>query len=312
MTFRLPSLQALAVFETSARLLSFTKAAGELNVTPVAVSRMVARLEDALGFKLFMRTKLGLILTAQGQILQRSVASGFGEIGNTIAELKRDYAQSEIVTLSLSSGFAALWLLPRYADFQKQFPSINLRLQVIVGRLYGPLEDADLGIRLHGPGSEHDPLHFCPEIIVPVCSLDYLAEFGSIDAPTHVEGHTFIHLDPTTFSWTDFLRTIGCASTSAGKSIHHNDSGLSLQCAMLGQGIALGWLLAITLPLNSGQVTTAGNKYVSTGSHFVLEYRSSDPSEKTQQVAQWLIGEIRKDLADARRLLDSMENVRRC
>jgi len=66
MSLRLPSLQALVVFETSARLLSFTKAAGELNVTPVAVSRMVARLEDALGFRLFERTKLGLTLTDRG------------------------------------------------------------------------------------------------------------------------------------------------------------------------------------------------------------------------------------------------------
>jgi LysR family transcriptional regulator, glycine cleavage system transcriptional activator len=311
MSLRLPSLQALLVFETSARLLSFTKAAGELNVTPVAVSRMVARLEDALGFRLFVRTKLGLTLTDQGAALQRAVASGFGQIGQAIDELKREHAQGEIVTLSLASGFAALWLLPRYADFRKRFPSINLRLQVMAGRLYGPLEDADLGIRLHGPGSEHDPDCLCPEIIVPVCSPGYRAGFGSLDEPTHHEGHTYIHLDVTTHSWADFHRVTGLADHDDGRVVHHTDPGLAVQCAMLGQGVVLGWLLAIAAPLNEGKVIPACNRYVETGCHYVLEYRSSNPSDAVTTVARWLIEEMKDEVRRTRRVLDPMIAVRR-
>lgn len=309
MSLRLPSLQALVVFETSARLLSFTKAAGELNVTPVAVSRMVARLEDALGFKLFVRTKLGLSLTERGAILQRAVASGFGQIGNTIEELKRNHAQGEIVTLSLASGFAALWLLPRYSTFRREFPTVNLRLQVMAGRLYGPLDDADLGIRLHGPGSENDPQCLCPEIIVPICSPGYRAEFGPLDAPKNHEGHTLIHLDPTTHTWPDFFRTTGLDDADVGKAVHHTDPGLAVQCAMLGQGVVLGWLLAIAAPLNSGQVVPAWDRYVATRSNYVLEYRSSDPSENVREVSRWLIAEMKAELADVRRVLDPMTAV---
>jgi LysR family transcriptional regulator, glycine cleavage system transcriptional activator len=311
MSLRLPSLQALLVFETSARLLSFTKAAGELNVTPVAVSRMVARLEDALGFKLFVRTKLGLTLTDQGASLQRAVASGFGQIGNTIDELRREHARGEIVTLSLASGYAALWLLPRYADFRRAFPDVNLRLQVMPGRLYGPLEDADLGIRLHGPGSEGDPHCMCPEIIVPICSPAYRAEFGPLDAPSRADGHRYIHLDITTHSWSDFHRATGLAETGAGLAMHHTDPGLAVQCAMLGQGVALGWLLAIAAPLNEGTVIPAWNRYVETGCHYVLEHRSSDPSDNTRGVAQWLIDEMRLELQRAQRVLGEMKAVRR-
>lgn len=310
MSLRLPSLQALLVFETSARHLSFTKAAGELNVTPVAVSRMVARLEDALGFKLFARTKLGLTLTDDGATLQRAVASGFGQIGNTIDELKRSHAQGEIVTLSLASGFGSLWLLPRYADFRKAFPSVTLRLQVMAGRLYGPLQDADIGIRLHGPGSENDPYCLCPEIIVPVCSPGYLAEFGPLDAPKHAQGHTFIHLDVTTHSWADFHRATGVRDASTGKAVHHSDPGLAVQCAMLGQGIVLGWLLAIAAPLNSGKVIPAGDRYIDTGCHYVLEYRAANPSENTRRVAQWLVDEMKSELRDSQCVLESLQRVR--
>ena len=309
MSLRLPSLQALLVFETSARLLSFTKAAGELNVTPVAVSRMVARLEDALGFKLFERTKLGLTLTDRGATLQHAVASGFGQIGDTIEELKRDHAQGEIVTLSLASGFAALWLLPRYAEFRRAFPSVNLRLQVMAGRLYGPLEDADLGIRLHGPGSDKDPLLLCPEIIVPVCSSNYLAQFGPLDAPKSIDGHAYIHLDVTTLSWADFHRATGLSEKGIGEAVHHTDPGLAVQCAMLGQGVVLGWLLAVAAPLNEGKVIPAWDRYIETGSNYVLEFRSSNPSESTRAVARWLIDEMKKELDDARRVLALLKAV---
>jgi LysR family transcriptional regulator, glycine cleavage system transcriptional activator len=311
MSHRLPSLQALLVFETSARLLSFTKAAGELNVTPVAVSRMVARLEDALGIKLFVRTKLGLSLTEQGATLQRAVASGFGQIGDTIDELKRNHAQGEIVTLSLASGFAALWLLPRYADFRRKFPSINLRLQVMPGRLYGPLEDADLGIRLHGPGSGQDPYCLSPEIIVPICSPGYLAEYGPLDRPKSREGHTYIHLDVTTHSWADFHRVTCLEDTGIGKVVHHTDPGLAVQCAMLGQGVVLGWLLAIAAPLNEGKVVPAWDRYVETGCHYILEHRSSDPSESIRHVARWLLDEVKMEIDKVLPRLNELRTISR-
>src|ERR1700712_2005585 len=125
MGLRLPSLQALLVFEAAARHLSLTRAAAELNVTPVAVSRMVARLEDALGFKLFERTKTGLVLTDEGAKLKVAVASGFGEVIDTIDELKSRQEQGETVTLSISSGFASQWLLPRHERFYEAFPAVN-------------------------------------------------------------------------------------------------------------------------------------------------------------------------------------------
>lgn len=46
---RLPSLNALRVFEAAARHMSFARAAEELHVTPGAISQQVRQLEDNLG-----------------------------------------------------------------------------------------------------------------------------------------------------------------------------------------------------------------------------------------------------------------------
>src|SRR2546430_9979223 len=55
MNGHLPPLSALRAFEATARLRSFGKAAGELNVTPAAISHQIHALEEDLGIRLFHR-----------------------------------------------------------------------------------------------------------------------------------------------------------------------------------------------------------------------------------------------------------------
>jgi len=69
---RLPSLDALKVFEAAARHLSFTRAAGELAVTQSAVSRAIKTVEDGLGLALFNRYNRRLELTEAGERLARA------------------------------------------------------------------------------------------------------------------------------------------------------------------------------------------------------------------------------------------------
>jgi LysR family transcriptional regulator, glycine cleavage system transcriptional activator len=70
MTYRrLPPLNAVRAFEATARHLSVTRAAGELGVTPGAVSRPVRELERHLRMDLFRRGPTGLTLTGGGEAL---------------------------------------------------------------------------------------------------------------------------------------------------------------------------------------------------------------------------------------------------
>ena len=62
----LPPLNWLRAFETSARHLSFTLAASELNLTQSAVSQHVRSLESFLGRDLFLRKTRAIELTEAG------------------------------------------------------------------------------------------------------------------------------------------------------------------------------------------------------------------------------------------------------
>jgi len=62
---QLPPLNSLRAFEATARHLSFTKAADELNVTAGAVSQQVKQLEAYLGIQLFLRKNRKILLTQE-------------------------------------------------------------------------------------------------------------------------------------------------------------------------------------------------------------------------------------------------------
>ena len=79
MNGRLPSLSGLRAFEAAARHLSVTLAAGELNVTPGAVSLQIRELEQSLGVSLFERRPRQIRLTEDGEDRSvRVVAPGSG------------------------------------------------------------------------------------------------------------------------------------------------------------------------------------------------------------------------------------------
>ena len=108
-----------------------TRAALQLRRTQPAVSRMVARLEDELGFKLFERTQKRFSLTAEGDAFFREtdrLLASFDEI----IEAARDIREGRLSRVRIVSMPAlAHGLLPdALAAFQKSHPRISISVDV--------------------------------------------------------------------------------------------------------------------------------------------------------------------------------------
>ena len=85
----LPPLNSLRAFEAAGRHESFLYAAGELRVSPGAISRHVRLLEDHLGTALFVRQSNGVTLTPAGNRYARKVSRIVRDLRRATAELRR-------------------------------------------------------------------------------------------------------------------------------------------------------------------------------------------------------------------------------
>ncbi len=127
MAFHLPNLAWLRAFEASARHLSFTAAANELQMTQAAVSHQVRALERQLGFPLFDRLARGLRLTDLGGAYLPSVQAAFQQLEGATDHLFGAVRQ-RAVSVRAPVSLAVLWIAPRLVAFRQAHPAIGVRL----------------------------------------------------------------------------------------------------------------------------------------------------------------------------------------
>ncbi len=121
----------LQVFQTVARLLSFTKAAEELHMTQPAVTFQVRQLEEQFNTRLFDRTHNRISLTDAGKRVHECAGRIFelyAEMDNSVRELTGDI--SGVLILGASTTIAEYMLPVLLGDFKTKYPDITIRLKV--------------------------------------------------------------------------------------------------------------------------------------------------------------------------------------
>lgn len=290
---KLPSSSSLFVFEAAARCGSFTRAADELCVSQPAVSRMLSRLEEHLGVQLFERVRGGARLTESGSILYRRVQEGFSVIESAISEIESRATGIETVTLSVSTAFTTHWLMPRMSRFSQDFPGVDIRYQLMSGRIGGPLVDVDLGMRyIEEKSLKATDIMVSAEITLPVCNPQYLNKIRSATGKTCVP--TLISMDNQDRSWADEFAGAG----RADNALVFSDYALVVQAALLGQGMALGWLNVVSNCLLKGELVPASTTLQVTSRRCCLVTPPHRPVRPVvENVRDWIIKEMRADVA---------------
>ena len=169
----IPPLSALQAFEAIARRKSFSLAAGELHLTPSAVSHQLAKLEGLLGVRLFERSARGVELTPAGQSYLQRVANALGAI-NTATESLR-HGMQDTLHLHCSPSFASLWLMPRISRFTRRHPDIALSLSASHVHSDFQLGLVDIDIRYGLPNWPHLEVEAVfAEKVMPLASPEFI------------------------------------------------------------------------------------------------------------------------------------------
>jgi DNA-binding transcriptional LysR family regulator len=299
---RLPSANALFTFEVAARLGSFSRAARELNVTQPAVSHAIAALEQRLGRELFLRYGPRLELTEAGQRLARATTRAFGTIEEALAEVVNPAGEREVVILSISSGMAAHWLMPRWEAFRAEFPAIDLQFQLISVSVGGPLGGCDIGLRARtGAKAQRLAGWFAPERVVVAGAPGYLRERGNLEQ----RGHTLIALSAHRFGWTEFAAATGLRLPPSHERLIFSDYAVVLQAALNNQGLALAWTSVAARLLLDRMLVRASPQVVRTDRSYYLVLNPQRPARPVvRAVREWLIAEMAREEAELARMFD--------
>jgi len=142
----------LRVFHSVAEAGSFTHAGETLNLSQSAVSRQIQALEESLAVPLFHRHARGLILTEQGETLNRTVREVFAKLAMTEALLteSREKAAGRL-KVTTTTGFGSTWLAPRLQRFLTTNPDVTVTLLLDDADLDLAMREADVAIRMHPP-----------------------------------------------------------------------------------------------------------------------------------------------------------------
>jgi DNA-binding transcriptional LysR family regulator len=184
----------LRVFHAVAEAGSFTHAGDTLNLSQSAVSRQISALEEALSVPLFHRHARGLILTEQGEALNRTVREVFAKLAMTEALLteSRDKAAGRL-KVTTTVGFGSSWLAPRLPPFLEAHPEVTVSLLLDDGDLDLAMREADVAIRMHPPKQPDLIQRHLMEIEWVVCAAPaYIAKYGTPASVEDLDNHRLV------------------------------------------------------------------------------------------------------------------------
>lgn len=279
-------LNALRAFESSARHLSFTLAAAELNVTQAAVSQQVRALESRLGAPLFRRLPRGLALTDEGHALLPTLVDAFGRMEAVVQQFDNGHF-FEVLTVGVVGTFAVGWLLPRLRLFRQACPFIDLRLMTHNNVVDLAAEGLDCAIRFGDgtwPGLQSEHL-----MDAPLAVLCAPAVGARIAKPADLAHETLLR-SYRQGDWPDWFAAAG-ARCPAIRGPVFDSSRLMAEAAMQGVGVALAPAAMFVQELAEGRLVRPLAAEVQAGSYWLTRLKSRAPSAAMAAFRGWVLRE---------------------
>jgi LysR family transcriptional regulator, transcriptional activator for dmlA len=175
---------------------SLSRAARELNVTPAAVSRRLSQMEARLKVSLLNRTTRRMSLTAEGETVlkhARSILAQFIDLQRELGASEKE--PSGLLRVNATLGFGRSHIALIVSQFAKQFPQVEVRLQLSADP--PPLsEDAfDVCIRFGQPPDARVIARKLADNRRILCaSPAYLAQHGEPRSPADLTKHQIISI----------------------------------------------------------------------------------------------------------------------
>jgi DNA-binding transcriptional LysR family regulator len=257
-------LHELQVFVAVAESGGFAKAGKRLRISPPAVTRAVASLEERLGARVFQRTTRRVSLTDVGARFLESSRRILEDIAQAERQAAGEAAEpSGRLTVSTSMTFGRAALAPIVCDFLAAHPRMSARVMLLDRVADLVAEGIDVAVRLAPlPDSTLIARRLGEVRRVLIASPSYLKCHGTPRTPRDLRQHAFI-------GFTGLMPNAEYRYVEGGKAKHLaltprlevDDSVAAVQAVEAGHGISAALSYQVAEQLRSRRVVTLLDRF---------------------------------------------------
>lgn len=183
----------LAIFIRVVELGSFSAVARACDMTPSAVSKLIARLEKRLGVRLLNRSTRQFQLTSEGCQFYEQGLQILSELEELEQSVTANHSPKGRIRIHTSFSYWTHFLLPCISLFNQRYPQIELEAhlsdevinlveqRIDVAIRTGPLKSSNLVARSLGSTTKHY-----------VCSPTYITQCGCPQHPDELSEHQLL------------------------------------------------------------------------------------------------------------------------
>lgn len=278
-------MQSLRAFEAAARHQSYSAAAEEIGVTHGAISHRIRDLETQLGVTLFRRSGRAMLPTRAAVTLLAQVREALAMLSRAVPDDAKPGVRR--IVIGVHPSLAIRWLVPRLGEFMREHPDlqVEVRSTADLGEFLG--QGVDLAIR-YGAGSWPNVARerMAGEVLFPVCTPAYRDQHR-IRRPADLARCQLLR--HAWQPWKPWLRAAKLRLPEPDKGLLLSDSGMLLEAALAGEGVALARGLFAADDLRRGRLLRLFDVAVAdTYAYYLLWPPGMPLSEAAAAFRDWL------------------------
>jgi DNA-binding transcriptional LysR family regulator len=294
-------LHLMTVFVAVAEEESFAGGARRLGMSPPAVTRAIAALEERLGVKLLNRTTRFVRSTEAGQRYlddTRRIIAEVEEADESAAGINAEPRGHLAITAP--ALFGRMFVLPGVVEFLRRYPAMEVSA-VFLDRIVNLLEEGlDVGVRIGElPDSSMRAIRVGSVRRIICASPDYLEAHGVPQDPAELSGHSIVSASPVspTIDW-KFGRGSGATAVRVKPRLTVTSNDAAIEAAVRGFGITRLMSYQPAPQLESGQLKLILTDFEPAPMPIhVLHREGRQPSAKVRCFVDLIVARLRENPA---------------
>lgn len=286
---QLPPLKAIRAFEATARHESVTRAALELCVSHSAISQQIKVLESYFNQKLFRKKGNGIELTPKARTYLQDVTQSLALLATASDNLSNKGAVNHIRVNSTPS-FAQRCLIPRIAEFQSEYPDIEVQIETSNTDEMSNISDHnDLIIRRY-PMKKNGMI--CQRLMddesIAVVSPQLVKDQNFIESDDLLNCK-LLHVKSRISAWPSWFRKAGVKSNETLSGPVFDHFFLGLEAAICGSGVALVPKEFVVQDLDAGRLLNVSPDICIVGAGYYCLYNGdSCNTDIIRKLVSWI------------------------